>query len=251
MADVPVHLDPTQTGPTQTGPAGLARFYAFEGLDGSGKSTQATLLRDALERQGLKPLQRREPTDGSEGRLIRERASSGALSIAPHLEMELYLADRLRDVNEKILPALKAGHPVIIDRYVLSNVAYQGARGAYAPLDILALNENFPRPDLTFLLDVPPELALSRVGARGGPRSGYENLAYLTKVKAIYDSLASPEPLAGGQPRPGGLPYPGLVRIDGRLAPDQVHALVLKAVRELDLSQSGYWPSLRPAGPEV
>jgi dTMP kinase len=196
----------------------LGHFFAFEGLDGSGKSTQARLLSERLAASGgPKPLLLREPSSGPTGQAIRERLSGNGPGLDPQSEMELFLADRAWDAENNILPALRLGRPVIIDRYVLSNVAYQGARGLIPIEAIFSANAAFPVPDLTFLLEIPPETAWGRIKARGPLVDNFESLDYLKKVKAVYDSLS----------------WPGLTRIPAELPPETVHGRVLSALSGL------------------
>ncbi|MDR1658410.1 MAG: dTMP kinase [Deltaproteobacteria bacterium] len=191
------------------------RFIAFEGLDGSGKSTQAQLLFQELGSiRGQKPLLLKEPTAGPYGRLIREMTKARR---DPSKELKLFVLDRSQDVNENIRPALSNGQTVIIDRYILSNVAYQGALEDVTPEEIFKINEGFPWPNLTFLLEISVEEGLARVKQRGELQTTFENSLYLEKVKAIYDRLD----------------YPGLIRLDGTRPPKQVLESVLEALKAL------------------
>ncbi|MDR1314310.1 MAG: dTMP kinase, partial [Deltaproteobacteria bacterium] len=166
----------------ETHPKGF--LLALEGLDGSGKSTQARLVRDTLLRRGLAVTSLREPTDATEwGRIIRGSAP-GAARRAPREELELFLKDRAWDVGFNILPALEAGGTAVLDRYVLSSVSYQGALGI-APREILEASLGFPWPDLTVILDLgSPEKGLERIRTgRGAPDLSFENAPYLAKVR--------------------------------------------------------------------
>ena len=114
-------------------------LVSFEGLDGSGKSTQLARLAAYLESQGLDVVSTREPTDGAVGRRIRAHART-AEQVPPEQELAWFMQDRTEHVRELIAPALERGAVVLCDRFTLSSVAYQGARG----LDfrsILAANE--------------------------------------------------------------------------------------------------------------
>ena len=104
------------------------RLIAFEGIDGSGKSTQLVALEAALRADGRDVVSTREPTDGSWGRRIRAMARSGARVEAAE-ELRWFVEDRREHVASLIRPALAAGRVVLTDRYYLSTVAYQGARG--------------------------------------------------------------------------------------------------------------------------
>jgi dTMP kinase len=168
-------------------------FIVIEGIDGTGKSTQARRLGGWLESQGRAVVVSREPTDGPWGRQLRESAASGRLSAAA--ELEYFLNDRRQHVNELIAPALAAGKVVILDRYYFSTMAYQGARG-YDPAEIRRLNEAFaPVPDLLLIIDLDVDTALGRIGARGDTANEFEQRDNLQRCRQIFLSLAG-EPFA-------------------------------------------------------
>ncbi|MDR2387420.1 MAG: dTMP kinase [Deltaproteobacteria bacterium] len=171
----------------------LGYFFAFEGLDGSGKTTQAKLLAQFLESKfNQKPLLLREPTTGPVGQIIRQKLFTAHKPVNPQTELELFLADRAWDVDTNILPALGSGRHVIIDRYILSNAAYQGFLGAQDPQAIISANAHFPQPNLTIILEISPQAAFARIKARGPLIHRYEDPEYLKKVKEIYDSFSGP-----------------------------------------------------------
>ena len=167
-------------------------LLVFEGLDGSGKSTQARALVRALRAAGHALLETFEPTDGPTGARIRAMARSGE-TLAPEEELRWFVEDRRAHVRDSIAPALADGRHVVCDRYFLSTVAYQGARG----LDwrrILAESEaEFPLPDLVLLLDLEPAAGLARVRNRGAAIEGvFERPDYLERVAAIFRSIDRP-----------------------------------------------------------
>lgn len=196
------------------------KLLAFEGLDGCGKTTQVERLARALAVGGCDVVRTREPSDGPHGRRIRAMARSGrALPAAD--ELRWFLDDRRDHVERVIAPALAAGRVVISDRYFLSTVAYQGARGL-DPARLLAESEaEFPLPDLVLLLEIGPEAGLARVSARGGPHEGvFERREFLEQVAAVFASLERPY----------------LVRVDAERPPEAVEREVAAVVRErLDL----------------
>jgi dTMP kinase len=175
-------------------------LLVFEGLDGSGKSTQARELARVLRRAGHALLETSEPTDGPTGARIRAMARSGE-TLAPEQELRWFVEDRRAHVRDTLAPALAEGRSIVCDRYFLSTVAYQGARG----LDwrrILAESEaEFPLPDLVLLLELAPEAGLARVRERGTAIEGvFERADYLERVAAIFAALDRPyiERIAAG-----------------------------------------------------
>ena len=165
----------------------------LEGIDGTGKSTQAKRLGAWFEARGREVVLSREPTDGPWGRKLRESAATGRLS--PEDELEYFLKDRRQHVEEVIQPGLDAGKVVILDRYYFSTMAYQGARG-FDPAEIRRKNEEFaPRPDLLVILDLDVDTALERIGARGDTANEFEKRGSLQRCREIFLSLAD-EPFA-------------------------------------------------------
>lgn len=165
-------------------------LVALEGIDGSGKTTQALALRDRLEQAGVAAAVYREPGDTEYGDRLREIFQHGR-SVSPEEEMRLFLEDRRIDVRDNIQPALDAGRVVIMDRYYFSSMAYQGALGL-DPEDIRMANEAFaPRPHLTIILDVAPQASTRRIRAARGAQDSFEGVEYLEKVRALFLSFVS------------------------------------------------------------
>ena len=181
-------------------------FIVLEGLDGSGLTTQAALLRDWLTAQGHPAVATKEPSEGPAGAVVRW-ALTRRLGYPPHVQHGaegeaapgaweplgdevlalLYAADRLDHVRQEIAPRLARGISVVCDRYRLSSLAYQslGADEAW----VAALNSKAPTPDLTLFLDVPVELCAERMAGRRGTVELYEELPKLRRVRANYDRL--------------------------------------------------------------
>jgi dTMP kinase len=162
-------------------------FIVIEGIDGTGKSTQARRLGEWFAAKGREVVLSREPTDGPWGKKLRESAATGRLS--PEDELECFLKDRRQHVEEKIAPALAAGKVVILDRYYFSTMAYQGARG-FDPAEIRRLNEEFaPVPDLLLILDLDVNTAHQRIGHRGDSTNEFEQKENLERCREIFLSL--------------------------------------------------------------
>jgi len=164
-------------------------FIVIEGIDGTGKSTQAKLLGKWFEVHGREVVLSREPTDGPWGRKLRESAATGRLD--PAVELEYFLNDRRQHVEDLIRPALAAGKVVILDRYYFSTMAYQGARG-FDPAEIRRRNEAFaPVPDHLFILDLEVDTALIRIGSRGDTANEFEQRESLEACRSIFLSLTN------------------------------------------------------------
>jgi dTMP kinase len=163
-------------------------LIVLEGIDGAGKSTQARGLVRRLRYRGIDAVSLREPTRGRYGREIR-RLAKAAGSLTPSQELDLFLLDRRENVDKRIRPALAQGRVVVMDRYYLSTIAYQGAKG----LDLEMLrraNERFaPKPDLVFVLDLPAARGLGRIGGRKSRDLLFEREGYLRRVRAIFRSF--------------------------------------------------------------
>jgi dTMP kinase len=168
-------------------------FIVIEGIDGTGKSTQAKRLAEWFRSRGREVVLSREPTDGPWGKKLRESATTGRLS--PEDELECFLNDRREHVEMTIKPALADGKVVILDRYYFSTMAYQGARG-FDPAEIRRRNEAFaPQPDLLLILELSIESAHGRIGSRGDTVNEFEQRDTLTRCREIFLSLRN-EPFA-------------------------------------------------------
>jgi len=167
-------------------------LVAFEGIDGTGKTTQARRLVEGLAAAGHRVVSTREPTDGPWGRRIRASAAAGRMP--PEEELRAFVEDRREHVSGVIVPALREGAVVVVDRYYFSSMAYQGARG----LDVSAVrreNEAFaPRPDVLVLLRADPAVALARIQGRGAADL-FEREGDLRRAAAIFDAVDDPPPL--------------------------------------------------------
>ncbi len=171
--------------------AGL--FIVIEGIDGTGKSTQARRLAEWFTAQGREVVLSREPTAGPWGKKARESGGTGRLS--PDEELQCFLNDRRQHVEELIAPSLAAGKVVILDRYYFSTMAYQGLRGFY-PAEIRRKNEEFaPLPNLLLILDLDVDSALERISSRGDVANEFEKRDSLERCREIFLTLKN-EPFA-------------------------------------------------------
>ena len=191
-------------------------LIALEGVDGSGKSTQAGLLAASLKKDGHPVVLTREPTDGAAGQRLRSYLKGPGRHLSPEEELSLFMEDRRVHVSQIISPSLAAGRIVISDRYYYSSVAYQGALGL-DPGAILAANQSFaPAPDLVLILVLPVAEALERLARKSKEtRQVSESFPYLKQVEAIYAGLRDPR----------------LRRLDASRPPHTVHAAILKETR--------------------
>ena len=191
-------------------------FVTFEGIDRSGKTTQAGLLVDAL---GDEALGVREPGGTEAGEKVREILKDQSVSLSPEAEALLFAAARSELVADVILPALEEGKVVVSDRYLDSSLAYQGGARGLGIADVEQVNHFATRglkPDLTFLLDLSPDEAASRAGEND--RFEDEGAGLQEAVGAAYERLMQADPDRWR-------------RIDARRSPEEVHALVLSSVK--------------------
>jgi dTMP kinase len=175
------------------------RFITLEGIEGVGKSTQATLLADWLEGEGVSVARTREPggTPTAEAirRLLKESADD---AIAPETELLLIFAARAEHAQKRLRPALDAGQWIVCDRFVDASFAYQGGGRGLDKARVAALADWLVadlKPDLTLWLDLPMEMALARIGGRGTrDRFERENVEFFRRVRAAYRQRAEAEP---------------------------------------------------------
>ena len=203
------------------------RFIAFEGGEGSGKSTQARMLADVLAERGMEVELTREPggTPGAEAirALLLDPPGEGWGAEAEAL---LFAAARSDHVMRRIRPALEQGRWVVCDRFIDSSRAYQGAAGALGDEPIRALHaigSGGLRPDRTVLIAIDPEVAAARLAARDGDRAdaiGGRGTDYHRAVGDAFRALAAADPH-------------GFAVIDGNASPDAVHAQIMAALEPL------------------
>jgi len=172
------------------------RLIAFEGIDGTGKSTQIERAEVWLRQMGIRICKTFEPTNGQFGRQIR----TAKTRLAPELERQLFLDDRREHVQTCILPALRRGESVLTDRYLYSSVAYQGLHAPSCQReqlmqDICEQNLAFaPQADAILYFDLPVSCALSRMQAHRAQLDPFETAENLTQVRKGYDWVLAHHP---------------------------------------------------------
>ncbi len=167
-------------------------FVTFEGVDGSGKSTQARLLAERLRSEGRDVVATREPGGTDLGERIRDLVLHGR-HVTPWAEASLFAAARAQLVDDVIRPARERGADVVCDRYVDSSLAYQGIARGLGVDHVLELNliaTGGVLPDRTFLLVLPLDLAAKRRGGSGDRLEG-EGAAFAERVDRAYRELAA------------------------------------------------------------
>lgn len=201
---------------------GRGTFVALEGLDGSGTSTQAGALQDALRARGHTVLATHQPSHRSLGALARKLLARTDSPSDPHLHALIFAADRLDHVAEEIEPALARGEVVICDRYVMSSWVYQALSCDAAWVE--SINERAPWPDATFVLTVGATEASRRVHARTPEheREIFETEALQRRVEAGYAAALSRE-------------LPGVQSIDGTQSIETVTAALVSACVRMGL----------------
>lgn len=199
------------------------KFIVLDGNEGCGKSTQSQLLREALAAAGLDVVAVRDPGSTRIGEQIRAiLLNPEHTDMSMRAEMLLYMAARAQMMAELILPALGAGKTVVCDRFVSSTLAYQLGGDGLSAQEIRQVADVAIRgrwPDLTILLDMPPEAALARV-KRAKDRIEQRPMAYHEQVRRNYLSQAESDPAR-------------YRRISADGSREQVHAAIMQAVGEL------------------
>src|SRR3989441_9873318 len=177
------------------------RFVSFEGIEGCGKTTQIGLLAEYLSKRSIPHTITREPGGTAVGEGIRKiLLNSETIHLTAASELLLFYASRSQNILEKIKPALERGEMVLCDRYYHASMAYQGY-GRGIPLDFIQKLTDLVcspyRPDMTFLLDIEPDVGLARARARNHARGDNEgrfeaeDLEFYNKVRDGYLELAS------------------------------------------------------------
>ena len=200
-------------------------FIAFEGIDGSGKSTQLEMLKMYLEAQGRNIFVTREPSDLYIGKTIR-RYLTGELKADNRVIAALFVADRLEHILDKengLLAVLDSGKDIICDRYYFSSYAYQSVD---MPMDwIIDANSvatELLKPDATIFIDVTPEAAMDRINTNRESTELFENVDRLRATRDNYfkafDKLRDRE---------------NIIIIDGHADAEEVHKKVIENIKEI------------------
>ena len=177
-------------------------FITFEGIDGSGKSTQLRLLANYLNKAGCEVVLTREPGGTPVGIRLRAALLDAHEEVDPLTELLVFAADRAQHVRRVLRPAIKAGQVIISDRYADATVAYQGAGRGFSPqliTEIVQLATEGLKPDLTVLFDLSVEESIARTsrrvnGKHKGDRLDAEASDFHVRVRDAYLELARAEP---------------------------------------------------------
>ncbi|MFH1501994.1 MAG: dTMP kinase [Candidatus Eisenbacteria bacterium] len=201
-------------------------FITFEGVEGCGKSTQASRLAARLRERGFEVTLTREPGGTALGERLRDiLLDLGQRGMVPEAELFLYMASRAEHVAHVIEPALSRGEIVIADRFGDASVAYQGGGRELGASLVESLNQVATRgvkPDVTFLLDLDPSVGLTRLSKRGGGRDRIESeeSAFHERVRDAYVRTAERD-------------LARFTVVDGSAQPDVVAASVLARVEQV------------------
>ncbi|GAA2301825.1 dTMP kinase [Nonomuraea roseoviolacea subsp. roseoviolacea] len=218
-------------------------FIAFEGGEGSGKTTQSRMIAIWLRDQGYDVVQTREPGSTKTGMRLRAILLDAAeRGLSPRAEALMYAADRSEHVEKVIRPALRRGAIVVCDRYVDSSLAYQGAGRALDSEDVARVNSwatGGLLPDLTVLIDTPPSIGLTRLGG-AADRIESEPLEFHERVRKEFRALAAASPER-------------YLVVDGTLTPeeitraiqDRVHGILPDPVPQEAEDATGTMPAIR------
>ena len=171
-----------------------AKFITLEGIEGSGKTSSIKSITDLLDKRNISYIVTREPGGSSIGKELRAILLHPDTEVSPEVELMLMLSDRKDHVEKIILPNLEKGNWVVSDRFMDSSIAYQGGGRQLGKKLIISVAEylNLPQPDLTLLFDLPVEISLSRVKARGDlDRFEKEEIEFHKRIRNTYLDLAT------------------------------------------------------------
>jgi dTMP kinase len=205
-------------------------LITFEGIDGSGKTTQISMLRDRLEASGVRSIVVREPGGTALSERVRSILLDTSLEMTPMAELLLFSAARTQLVTDKIVPALEAGDVVLCDRFFDSTIAYQGGGRLLGRYEWI---REFSRtvtlgivPDRTYLLRLPDEAAVSRRASRDSDRMESGSDGYFRRIAETYDRIAVEEPER-------------ILVLDGAQSPEYIHSRIWSDVLAMGVSVIG------------
>jgi dTMP kinase len=204
------------------------KFITFEGIDGSGKSTQLRSLEKHLRSRGVDLVVTREPGGTALGRQLRAAFLETKETVAPMAELLSFAADRAQHVEHLVKPSIAAGKVVISDRYADATYAYQGERNNISRRQVnqvIALATGGFKPDLTLFFDIPVDVAIRRMAKRPDShakknRMDEETAEFYTRVRKSYMRIAKREPTR-------------FKVIDADRPVEEIHADVVKIVTRL------------------
>lgn len=191
------------------------KFIVIEGLDGSGASTQVSMLSDYLASKGYKVIITKEPTNNLIGGLIRGQLTHEWKSNPECLQL-LFAADRSHHIEKEIIPALEKGYIVVSDRYMHSSVAFGSIDCDIEWLK--SINSKFLKPDVSIILDVPPEVSIERIARSRAGFELFEDKSKLDKVRAEFAKLSKE--------------YGGVTVIDGTMPVNKVSMAIVREVQK-------------------
>jgi len=196
------------------------KFIAFEGLDGSGQTTQANLLKEHFQKKGCKAILTKEPTSLSKfGKKIRKILGKEVAVSGKQLQ-QLFAKDRNWHQNKIIIPQLKKGTTVINDRSQFSSFAFGAANGIDLGY-LIELNKEFIQPDLVFLLKTSPKTSIQRIDQRGEKKTLFEREQQLSKVWKVFEKL--PER------------FPNIVVLNGENTIKKIHKQVWQIIQRKNI----------------
>jgi len=188
-------------------------FIAFEGLDGSGQTTQANLLKNYFKKQGLSVVLTKEPTlDSNAGKKIKKILNK-KIEVMPNHLQELFAEDRNWHQKNRVIPALKQGKVVISDRSQFSSFAFGAASGTNLNY-LFSLNDEFIMPDLVILLKTSPKTSIERIEKRGTEKTLFEKEKQLEKVWSVFEELSKQ--------------FKNIIIVDGEKSIEEIHNQVKK-----------------------
>ncbi len=168
------------------------KFIVFEGIDGSGKSTQCSMLYEFIRSENTPVKLLAEPTSGEYGQKIRKMLK-GETPLPVEEQIHLFIEDRMQDCELNIKPCLEQGITIVMDRYFYSNAAYQGS-AEITPEEIIRRNTDrgFPVPDRVYFIDIPAVEAMKRISLRtgSGKTELFEKQSFLENVRKNFLSIA-------------------------------------------------------------